>query len=568
MGHRVGIDLGTTNSVIAYTENGRQRCAKVDRNAFTSAVLPSCVGLLGNGEHAIGAKARRCNQHVAEFKRGIGTDEAYQLGDRLLTPVELSAIVLRRIREGFEAAVGPIDGAVVTVPAMFNERQRRETVEAGRLAGLNVLRVINEPSAAAIAYSLSERPPTENAVVIDWGGGTFDVSLLDCAHDVLDVKCNDGDMRLGGKDVDLVVSEMLRERLRAAGHDAGTSPEDVLQLALVAEEVKLHLGESDSWDAPIVLPQRKLVVDVRLTRDEFERRIAPLLDRAMQCVARLLAKNPGGALRPSDVRDVILVGGSCRIPAFARRVEAMFGRPGRATIDPMEVVALGAAYQAEHAASTSDAKLLTIHSLTKNLGVSCMGHDGAGVLRHDLFSCLLKAGTRIPAKTMQTFHTVHDDQQVVEVRIFELDSLRERVEGKPFDEQEIRGIPAGPAGSFEIQVTFEYSVDQRLTVTVEVPGHGVKRRWTPRHERDLADRRPQSQVRVDRAFGDACSGFRPLVARTTAALAGRTDAPRSTAALEELTAAVERDDPEAAARAKNELLIALFDERVTLGDAT
>src|SRR6185295_13076065 len=130
MGHRVGIDLGTTNSVIAYTEAGRQRCAKVDRNEFAAAVLPSCVGLLGNGEHAIGAKARRCQVHVAEFKRGIGTDEGYQLGDALLSPVELSAIVLRRLREGFESSVGKIDGAVITVPAMFNERQRRETVEA------------------------------------------------------------------------------------------------------------------------------------------------------------------------------------------------------------------------------------------------------------------------------------------------------------------------------------------------------------------------------------------------------------------------------------------------------
>ena len=180
---------------------------------------------------------------------------------------------------------------------------------------------------------------------------------------------------------------------------------------------------------------------------------------------------------------------------------------------------------------------------------------------------LLKAGTRIPAKRTETYHTVRDDQEVVELKIYELDSLRERVEGKPFDVQEIRGIPPGPAGSFEIHVTFEYSVDQRLTVTVEVPGRGLRRRWVPRRERVLADRRPESQARVDRAFGDACAAFRPLVARAQAALAGRDDAPRSAAALEALTAAVEDDDPDAAARAKNDLLTELFDERVSLGDA-
>ena len=427
MGYRVGIDLGTTNSVIAYTDNGLQRCAKVDRNAFASAVLPSCVGLLGNGEYATGAKARTCQVHVSEFKRGIGTDATYQLGDSLVTPVELSAVILRRLREGFESAVGPIDGAVITVPAMFNERQRGETVEAGRLAGLNVLRVINEPSAAAIAYSLSDRPPADNAVVIDFGGGTFDVSLLDCADDVLDVKANDGDMALGGKDVDAIVLGVLRERLIATGNDPGDSREDLLQLALVAEEVKIHLAENDVWDAPVVLARRKIVVDFHFTRADFEARIAPLLDRAMAVVTRLLAKNPGRPLLPSDVSDVILVGGSCLIPAFRKRIEQMFGRAGRVSIDPMEVVALGAAYQAAHADSTSEAKLLTIHSLTKNLGISCMGHDGAGVLRHDLFSCLLKAGTRIPAKHSHSYSTVVDNQTMIEMRIFELDSLREHL---------------------------------------------------------------------------------------------------------------------------------------------
>ncbi len=564
MGHKVGIDLGTTNSVIAYTDNGRQRCTKVDRNAFSSAVLPSCVGLLSNGEYAIGAKARLCQVHVSEFKRGMGTDTAYQLGESLVSPVELSAMVLRRLREGFESAVGPIDGAVITVPAMFNERQRRETVEAGHLAGLNVLRVINEPSAAAIAHSLSDRPPTENAVVIDWGGGTFDVSLLDCADDVLDVKANDGDMELGGKDVDAILVAAIRARVGQVVPESELTAEDLLQIAVIAEEVKIHLAENDAWDAPIVLARRKLVVDFTYTRTEFERRIAPLLDRAEAVILRLLEKNPGRPLKPAQVGDVILVGGSCLIPAFRARIERMFGRPGRASIDPMEVVALGAAYQAAHAESSADAKLLTIHSLTMNLGVSCMGHDGAGILRTDLFSCLLKAGTKIPAKHTETYSTVQDNQTTVRMQIYELASLRERVEGKPFDVQEIRGLPPGPAGSYSIHVTFEYSVDQRLTVTVEIPGHGVKRRWTPKGERDLASKRETSQSKVDAAFGDPCAAFRTLHARATSALGSRSDAPRTTSALEALAAAIAAADPDAASKAKHDLLVAMFDEDVQI----
>ncbi len=567
VGHLVGIDLGTTNSSIAYTEMGRQRCAKVERNDFGSAVMPSCVGLLANGEHAVGAKARRCLEHVGNFKRGMGLGNAYPLGAGLLSPVELSAIVLRRLREGFEATVGPIDGAVITVPAMFDERQRRETVEAGLVAGLKVLRVINEPSAAAIAYSLSEHPPTENAVVIDWGGGTLDVSLLDCADDVLDVKANDGDMQLGGKDVDRLILGAMRERLRAEGYAEIDDPADNIHLALMAEEVKIHLGEEPVWTAPIILPRQKVIVDFEFTRGALEQLLDPILTRAMEVVARLLTKNPGGTLAPCDVQDVILVGGTSLLLPFQERVEQFFGRPGRSTIDPLEVVARGAAYQAQHAKTTSTATLLAIHSLTMNLGISYMGRDGVGVLRLDLFSCLLRAGTRIPAKTTHTFGTVNDDQEQVEIEIYELDSLRERVSGKPFDVQTVRGFPRGPAGSFQIAVTFEYSVDQRLTVTVEVPGTDVHKRWVPRHAAALADQRPAARRRVDAAFGDAFASYRPLIARAGAALLGRPDAPRTEAALADLAAAVDDSDADAAEASKAQLLTAMFDEGVALGPA-
>lgn len=561
MAHRVGIDLGTTNSVVAFTEFGRQRCVKVERNEFTSAVMPSAVGILGNGTHAVGAKARRLRNEnkIVEFKRHMGEGTAYQLGDEAFTPLELSAMVLQRLREGFEDVEGPIEGAVITVPAMFDERRRRETVEAGRLAGLNVLRVINEPSAAAIAYSLSDDPPGSDALVVDWGGGTLDVSLLDCEHDVLDVKANDGDMHLGGKDFDSLIVERMYAALDAAGHHLRDDRAVRNELGLLAEGVKIHLSEEELWDEPIVLARHQAIVEFELSRAEFERDAEPLLARADEVVRRLLAKNPSGALAPTDVQDVILVGGTTRIPVVRRRLEALLGRPGRTSIDPMEVVALGAAYQAEHAQSSAVADLLTLHSLTKNLGVRCAGLDGMGIMRADIFSCLLKAGTKIPCRHTETYSTVIDGQPSVKIEVYELDALRERVEGYPLDEKEIRGLPAeAPAGSYEINVTFDYSVDQRLTITVAIPRYGVEQEWVTRHERRLRRDHASSKRRVGIVLGDTARGrLDDLVERARNVLRTPDRAPEAHALLERLVAALDDDDLDLAESLRTQLLRAL-----------
>ncbi len=508
MGHRVGIDLGTTNSVIAFTELGSQRCVKVDANEYASAVMPSCVAFAQDGSMVVGARARRELVHAREFKRHMGEDSLYELGGKTFRPVELSALVLRRLKEGFEERHGPISGAVITVPAMFDEMRRRETIEAGRLAGLDVLRVINEPSAAAIAYALGDDTVRENGLVIDWGGGTLDVSVVEGAASVLDVKFNAGDTQLGGKDIDAIVMEGLLEKAKAEGHDLTGDTVALTELAHAAEAIKIHLSANPVWDEPVTIRSRRLFLDYRLTQEEFDYRIGPLVDRVFEVIERALANVPGGAISPQDVDDIVLVGGSCRLPLLQRRVEETFGRPGRATIDPMEVVALGAAYQAEHSISSRAASLVTLHSLTMNLGVQSMGIDDRGVRRTDMFTCLLAAGTRIPARATESFTTVRDNQDAVDIRIYELPFTVTRVgDGTPWDSRTIRGLPAAPAGSYDIKVTFEYGVDQTMEVTVDIPKHGISKRWVPKRQTELDERHDSSKRRLGLDDPDPAAGL-------------------------------------------------------------
>ncbi len=565
MAHRVGIDLGTTNSVIAFTEFGRQRCVKVEENELSSAVLPSCVAADGRGGWWIGSTARRTPGHAAEFKRYMGRDFAFPLGDRTLGPVELSAMVLGRLKDGFEARHGTVEGAVITVPAMFDEPQRRQTIEAGRLAGLNVLRVINEPSAAAIAYAQTDRPPGENALVIDWGGGTLDVSLVDCDSDVLDVVANYGDVRLGGRDVDAVLADALLARLRAAGHELELDDLLRAELAIEAEKIKIHLSRHPAWTEPVFLKSRRLFVEVEITREEFEASIAGLLHRVFAAAHETLRRRPAGALSPRDVSEVILVGGSCGIPALQRRVVEEFGRTPRATIDPMEVVALGAAYQAQYAESSTSARIVTVHSMTMHLGVKCVGPDALGRPQADRFSRIIEAGTKIPVRASETYRTTSDDQETIRVEVFETKDDVESVAGlEAWDAREIAGLPPGPAGSYPIRITFDYAVDQTLTVSVDVANGQIRQAWKPERLRDLEARRPAAQANVDLVLGRSEAALADLVRRADAALSGLPGARESRRHLDELRAALLAGDAAAALGAKSALLRAMFEEGVRM----
>lgn len=560
--HRIGIDLGTTNSVVAYTEMGRERAVKVEDNEHLSAIHPSCVAWSAKDGLLVGQRARREYASVVrEFKRDIGTDKTYHLGGADYSPVELSACVLRSIKAGFERRVGEVEGAVITVPANFTDRKRAETKAAGELAGIDVLRIINEPSAAAIAYARSSRPPGENTVVIDWGGGTLDVSLIDCLGDVLDIKANDGDERCGGADIDTAIVQMLIGRHAKELGGSAELPAVRWELLEWAEKIKVHLSTQSVWDEPLNLRSARTFIDPRVTREDLNRLMAPLIDRVMDAVDRCLAKAPEGSIAPRSINEILLVGGSCKIPALRRRVTEKFGRDGRADIDPMEVVALGAAYQAEHAIRTGS--LVMLHSLGFPMGTSCLGEDSKGVTRPNLFSEILEAGMKLPATGTRTYYTVHDNQNAVNVDVYEAIVSGETVDGMAlWGTTKIDGIPPGPGGSVAIEITFEYSLEQELSVGVSIPGNGIKRAWKAKHRKDLEDRRPESQRKIDSLHDRTLSPLRDLVraARTRSQNFDRI----AQGALADLEAAVVANDIEKAKEAKARLMDALFELGISL----
>jgi len=556
MTHRVGIDLGTTNSAIAITELGKQRCVKVDQNEFSAAVFPSCIAVGRNGQPIYGGLARRSGG-IREFKRAIGTNQSFRLGEQEFSATQLSGLLLARMKEQFESQNGPIDGAVITVPANYNDRKRAEVKEAGRLAGLNVLRIINEPSAAAIAYSLSDKPPGENSIVIDWGGGTLDVSLVDCIGSVLDIKANDGDELCGGKDIDAAVLDLLIGRARS---QFGSRVDDPLvrnELLLKCEEVKIWLSSNDVWDEPIDIKSLKGFVEVEISRPQLELAVSPLVSRVMAAVRRTLERNPEGKLQPSDVTDIILVGGSCLLPMLQSEVRKYFGRPGRIDLNPMEVVALGAAYQATHAERAGS--LVTIHSLTHSLGVSCLGRDSLGIMRPDWYAEILPAGSKLPVRKTHEFRTVHDFQEQVDVEVFENPDGRPTVEGlTPWCSRPIRNLPRMRASGYPIEVTFDYSVDQSLTVNVRVPGHGVDETWKADHQIRIELEHEGAQAAVDEFRSTSLQALGAFVSKVRTKLNGNcTDRIRELlAALEN---AIHRGSIDDARKVKSKLGAALFD---------
>lgn len=574
MGRRIGIDLGTTNSVIAMTELGRQRCVKVDKNEFSAAVFPSAIAVDKKGTPIFGGRAAREPGCIRQFKRGIGTGQVWQLGNRTFSSLELSGLLLREIRAKFEAAEGEIEGAIITVPANYGELKRSEVREAGRLAGLHVLRVINEPSAAAIAYARSSRPPGMNTLVIDWGGGTLDVSLLDCDGDVLDIKASEGDEHCGGMDLDKALLGWMLETFHPKLGDAARDPAVLWELREWAEKIKIHLSDQGEWTDTIALRSRPIYIDeVHISRREFDRMAEPWVDRVFAAVDRCLRRAPEGALSPREISDVLFVGGSCHLPLLQERVEQRFGKRGRISIDPLEVVALGAAYQAEHNEAAGD--LVTIHSLGHNLGVRCAGLDDQGVRRLNLFDVLLPATTKLPAESTHEYHTVVDNQQVVEVAVYEVlhdvatvDNLR------PLASREF-SMPPGPAASFTVRVTFRYNVEQNLSIVVAVPERGTSEEWVLEHRQRLAQGHAASQAKVDAlrpgqgqpapsptasSARVGLEAFRDLV-RTKIT---QGDYPAIRSMLNELDQALARGDDEAARAVKTRIVTACFAQGISL----